>query len=164
MLTDRLFKHNAFKSLKLQANHSPAYFYHFLYKTLFTMVPNENLGRFTSFISKMTCLRKFSGVAHGEDVFLIFKRQDRTEPFTDGEAKVSKNLLNLYYNFANNNEVVFNDVKADKVNPKRVKALEITDAGEAVFADFDETFGTGPFWDDLEKTLTTEEKTYHDEF
>lgn len=44
MLTDRLFKHGAFKSLKLQATHSPAYFYHFLYKTLFTMVPNENLG------------------------------------------------------------------------------------------------------------------------
>lgn len=70
----------------------------------------------------------------------------------------------MYFNFANNNEVTFGDVKHAKVNHKHVKALEITDAGEGVIADFDETFGTGPFWDDLEKTLTTEEKTYHDEF
>lgn len=59
MLTDRLFKHGAFKSLKLQATHSPAYFYHFLYKTLFTMVPNENLGRLNDFLAKNVLMETF---------------------------------------------------------------------------------------------------------
>lgn len=164
MLTDRLFKHGAFKSLKLQAGHSTAYFYHFLYKTLFTMVPNENLGRLSDILINFDLTETYSGVAHGEDVFLIYKRNDRTEPFTDGEVKVSKNLLSLYFNFANSNEVVFGGIKADKVNPKSVQGLEITDSGEGVIIDVDDAFGSGPFWEDLEKTLKTEEKTYHDEF
>lgn len=95
---------------------------------------------------------------------MIFKRQDRTKPFTEGETEVSKKLLNLYYSFASKNEIIFGDVKEEAVNSKNIKGLEINEAGEGVIVELDDSFGTGPFWDDLEKTLTTEEKTYHDEF
>lgn len=94
------------------------------------------------------------GVAHGEDIFMIYKSHKRVLPFSKNESKVSRNLINMYFNFANSSVVTFGDVFVEKVNPaNKVTGVEISNSGEGVIRDYEETFGNGPFWDEIERSL-----------
>lgn len=84
---------------------------------------------------------------------MIYKSHKRVLPLSDNELKVSRGLIDLCFNFANSSIVTFGDVLVEKVEPEHVRGLEIENSGQGVIRDFDESFGNGPFWDEIEKSL-----------
>lgn len=76
---------------------------------------------------------------------------------------VSKNLINLYFNFAKHSKVVYGDHIVEAVDPDDMEALAITKAGGLIF-DLDEDFGNVEFWDDIEDDLSGAASLYSMEF
>lgn len=74
---------------------------------------------------------------------------------------MGQNLIELYYNFAKFNNAVFKNKKIEASKPDDIKCLEITKTEKMV--KLDEHFGRGIFWDEIEQTLLSEERTYFDE-
>lgn len=104
------------------------------------------------------------GVSHGEDVWLIFlARGLRDWPFSEDETIVADDLVNLYYNFASKNSAVYSDLEMEECKPDDVKYLEILGPKDIKITSTDEHFGNVKFWDDIDLTLATEERTYYDE-
>lgn len=91
---------------------------------------------------------------------LIFGHELRNIPYSDEEAAVGQKLINLYYNFANFNNPVYENLKLEKVSPDNVKCLEITKSAEIV--ELHEDFGKTMFWDDIEQILFSKERTFFD--
>jgi len=149
ILSDRLFKHGAYKSIQLQSRFSPSYFYYFRFKTLRGL--NDLWGTTKDNI----------GVSHGEDVFLIYVDKHRHFKYSDEEATVSQNLINLYYNFARFDEAIYDNIKIEKSTPESVKYLEISKTAKNMEAEDD--FGKVSFWDDIEEILLSKEKTSYDD-
>lgn len=84
---------------------------------------------------------------------MIYKSHKRVLPLNDNELKVSRGLIDLCFNFANSSIVTYDDVLVEKVDPKNVRGLEIGNSTEGTIRNFDESFGNGPFWDEIEKSL-----------
>jgi hypothetical protein len=100
---------------------------------------------------------KLSGISHGEDVFLIFTNGLRIIPFSEDEKIISKNLIKMYFNFANNNSTVYRNVSLEESKPDDVKHLVITSANDYhMFGNVN--FGNVKFWDEIEETLADETK------
>lgn len=84
---------------------------------------------------------------------MIYKSHKRVLPFSEKELKVSRRMVNMYFNFANSSTVTFGDVIVEKVDPEHVKGVEIADTSDGVIRDFEKSFGNGPFWDEIERFL-----------
>lgn len=98
-----------------------------------------------------------SGVAHGEDIFLIYGIILSNFPNSESEATVSTNLINMYYNFSKNNSAIYGGLKIDKSEPDDIKYLEISSATEFGMKQMNENFGNLEFWDQFEETIHSEE-------
>lgn len=94
-------------------------------------------------------------------MLLIYGHTLRNSDYSEEEAAVGQSLINLYYNFAKYSKAVYNDVKLDRSKPNDIKCLEISKTEKIV--QIDEHFGKGDFWDIIEKTLKSDERTYFDE-
>ena len=110
----------------------------------------------------MSKTKDYIGVAHGEDVLLIYRTHLRDLPFNDEESTISKKLIDMYYNFASKNVVVYGDLEVEATNPKHMKALEIKSTFGSIIQ-LDEEFGGVTFWDEIEKILMSKERTFFDE-
>lgn len=87
---------------------------------------------------------------------MIYKSHRRVLPFNENELKVNGRLIDLYFNFVNSSVVAFGDVLVEKVESEHVQGLEIENSGEGVNHRYDKSFGNGPFWDEIEKSLFTQ--------
>lgn len=93
-------------------------------------------------------------------MLLIFGHNLRSIPYSDEEAEVGQKLINLYYNFAKYNSVVYENVKLEQSTPEVVKTLEITRTVDVI--NLAEDFGKPLFWDDVDKILSSKEITFFD--
>ena len=89
------------------------------------------------------------GVAHGEDVLLIFKVGERNElPYSEEEQVMTESLAELYFNFAEKNVAVYNDTELKAVTKGQLNTMEIYGPGK--FENIvKEDFANSQFWDDL---------------
>lgn len=106
----------------------------------------------TIFIKFILLTILFKGIAHGEDVGLIF-RLLRTKPYSNDEKMMIKNLIEMWHSFATTNEPSFNGSKITKSTPHKLKYLEISSNEEFKNFDIDEYFGEVGFWNKIENTL-----------
>lgn len=89
------------------------------------------------------------GVAHGEDVLLIFKTGERkTLPYSEEEKLMTGSLTEMYFNFADKNVAVYNDTKLEAVTKGQMNTMEIYGPGEFENIVKDD-FANSQFWDDL---------------
>lgn len=92
---------------------------------------------------------------------MIYWHSLRDFPYSKEEETVGQRLISLYYNFAKYSKAVYDEVALKPATPENIHALEI--GSQAKMVTLDESFGNVGFWDDIEKTLHAEEKTYYDE-
>ncbi|XP_049293740.1 esterase-5B-like [Anopheles funestus] len=89
ILSNRLFFAGVTKTAKLLQPHLPVYFYYFNFKAAY------GIGELLSESNQNY------GVAHGEDVFLVFPSSIREKhPLNKDELRVVSNFVNLYYTFS----------------------------------------------------------------
>lgn len=89
------------------------------------------------------------GVAHGEDVLLVFKVGERNElPYSEEEKLMTESLTELYFNFADKNVAVYEDTELLAVTNGQLNTMEIYAPGK--FENIvKEDFANTQFWDDL---------------
>ncbi|XP_070490189.1 venom carboxylesterase-6-like [Chironomus tepperi] len=146
MLSDRLFKFGAYEAIQLQSKYSPSFFYHFVYKSVFSV--GEIMGNTTDYL----------GISHGEDIFLIFTNHFRPLDYTDDEKKMAQNLLNMYYEFSVNNLPKFDIQVIHPSLPDAIQYLEISSNQKYAMKLGTEKFGNVKFWKDIEKVLHSNER------
>lgn len=119
------------------------------------------MDEWSSFWSLFKLISRIEGVAHGEDVFLIYWNDWREFPYSEDEAKVGNGLIQLYYNFAENNKAIYDSLEIDQVKPNHFKGLEILSPENRKIVEFDDTFGNVAFWnaivDQLEAKVVKDE-------
>ncbi|CAO1323800.1 unnamed protein product [Diamesa hyperborea] len=138
IVSDRLYNYGAIKAINLQSQISATFFYHFQYKSLY------GVGEMLSY-QNVTNL----GVAHGEDVLLVFKVGERNElPYSEEEKLMTESLTELYFNFADKNVAVYEDTELLAVTNGQLNTMEIYGPGK--FENIvKEDFANTQFWDDL---------------
>ncbi|KAL7048232.1 hypothetical protein ACKWTF_003276 [Chironomus riparius] len=146
MLSDRLFKSGAYEAIQLQSKYSPSFFYHFNYKSKFSV--GEIMGNTTDFL----------GVSHGEDIFLIFTNHFRHFDYTEDEKRMAQNLLNLYYEFSSNNLPKFDIQVINPSLPDAIQYLEISSNEKYAMKLETEKFGNVKFWREIEKLLHSNDR------
>ncbi|XP_019535055.3 venom carboxylesterase-6 [Aedes albopictus] len=115
IISNRLYFAGVIRSAQLMQSHAPVYLYYDAYKTKFAI--GEYLSNST----------KNYGVAHGEDVLLLFNTEWREDiPFTKEELLMSKRFVEMYEDFARTGVPKFGDIEIpqmDKVD--MVRFLEV---------------------------------------
>lgn len=99
----------------------------------------------------------FLGISHGDDVFLIYlnpgsriSTRDLNEiPYSDDEKAVSRQLINLYKNFASFNLAMYENLTIEGVQSSNVTCLEIFSPQNFSLTLKDKEFGNQKFWNDL---------------
>ena len=139
MVSDRLYHYGISKAVQLQSTISPTYFYFFQFKSQFALGEMLSGGR--------TDL----GIAHGEDVFLVFPVAERQKiPFNDEETSLEFKLMEMYIKFANKNEARFGGLAITPVQGKAIHHMDIlssTQFGMKIFKE--DHYGNQKFWDML---------------
>jgi hypothetical protein len=105
-------------------------------------------------------------VSHGEDIWAIFVNAGRDHkqlPYSQLELAVSDNLVDMYYNFASKNVAMYEFLEFEACKPNDVKVMEIFSHTDYRITTIDEHFGNVLFWDEVESTLNTPERTFYDE-
>ena len=89
------------------------------------------------------------GIAHGEDVLLVFKVGERkTLPYSEEELLMIGSLTDLYFNFADKNIAVYNETKLEAITISQFNTMEIY--GPEKFENIvKDDFANSQFWDDL---------------
>ncbi|XP_043254443.1 venom carboxylesterase-6-like [Colletes gigas] len=153
MMSDRLFKLDYAKAVRLQAemHKSPVWTYLYSYRAQHSL--SDRLSGTT----------KNFGVSHGDDIFLILDSTiDNTSNFVDKEMQ--KILLDFYTSFAIEGTPKIGKVEWKKLvgNEKAFSYLHIKNPSELVMAS-DNDFAQKKFWstikfneNKLSKSLTTE--------
>ncbi|KAL1399864.1 hypothetical protein pipiens_007889 [Culex pipiens pipiens] len=115
MISNRLYFTGVVTSAKLMQVHSPIYLYYDVYKTKYGV--GELLAK----------SMKNYGVAHGEDVLLVFKSVLRDEiPYTEEELLVAGKFVAMYDTFARESVARFGDVDIPRMDrADLVRFLEI---------------------------------------
>lgn len=108
----------------------------------------------------MTGLEEFKlisfviGIAHGEDVFLIFWNDIRHGlPYSDEEKKVGNALIQLYFDFATTDKARYETIEFDPVKPNDFKGFEIVSPDDHRKVQLDDKFGNVKFWDAIVQKL-----------
>lgn len=153
MITDRLYHKGAYDSLQFQSKLAPTYFYYFRFVIIEEASSLEKVGALNS-VESTDPKNDFLGVSHGDDVFLIYFNPNSASPKNSysnqsDKAIVGNDLINLYYNFANNSLAAFDNLKISNVKPNQVNCLEIFSPQNFSLVLKDEKFGNGEFWDRL---------------
>ncbi|XP_039445061.1 venom carboxylesterase-6-like [Culex pipiens pallens] len=115
MISNRLYFTGVVTSAKLMQVHSPIYLYYDVYKTKYGV--GELLAK----------SMKNYGVAHGEDVLLVFKSVLRDEiPYTEEELLVAGKFVAMYDTFARESVARFGDADIPRMDrADLVRFLEI---------------------------------------
>lgn len=130
--------------MKLQGIISPTYFYHFRFKTEYgdgedKSGKDENLG-----------------VAHGEDVYLLYSNEMRNEdrPYNFDEKRMQTLLLDLYYTFGTTDQPKMSDYDVPPIDALSVAQDTLKhaciDSPDSVATSAADNFGEEEFWDSLD--------------
>uniref|UniRef100_U5EY55 Carboxylic ester hydrolase n=1 Tax=Corethrella appendiculata TaxID=1370023 RepID=U5EY55_9DIPT len=140
IISDRLYNYGIGRSAKLMQPHSKVFVYFFRYKAKYGVGEAMSNG-----VEDL-------GVAHGDDIFLIFNNPIRdVVGLTRDEINMARKLTQLYLDFARNGEVKFGDVDALPMDCNtHVKYLEIVDTNTA-FVKVGNDFGNSKFWESIDK-------------
>ncbi|XP_055631341.1 carboxylic ester hydrolase-like [Toxorhynchites rutilus septentrionalis] len=115
IISNRLYFAGVVKSAKLMQAYIPVHFYYGMYKTKFAV--GEYLAK---------SMENF-GVAHGEDVLLVFKTELRDEiPYTEEELLVGAKFVEMYEKFARESVAKFGEYEIPRMEGKdALRFLEI---------------------------------------
>lgn len=86
--SNRLFHFGADKSVRMMGRHIPVYMYYYTFKNSFALAE--------IFAGKMSDLL---GVAHGDDVFLLYSAKPALHDLRDGEKSMQTHLLDMYESY-----------------------------------------------------------------
>ncbi|EAT35318.1 AAEL012509-PA, partial [Aedes aegypti] len=115
IISNRLYFAGVVRSAQLMQKHAPVYLYYDAYKTKYAI---------SEYLSNST---KNYGVAHGEDVLLLFNTEWREKiPYTSEELLMAKRFVEMYDEFARTGVPKFGEIKIpqmDKVD--MVRFLEV---------------------------------------
>ncbi|XP_055612164.1 venom carboxylesterase-6-like [Uranotaenia lowii] len=118
IISNRLYFAGITTSAKLLKNHIPVYFYYDVYKTQY------GLGEHMSYTSTDY------GVAHGEDILLIFKTdmRDGNHPYSEEERLMSDRFVQLYEGFSRDRPPHFGPHALPRMEPTddRLRFLELS--------------------------------------
>lgn len=138
IISDRLYKHGLAKAIKIQGQFASTFFYHFNFKTVYgdgedMSQKNENLG-----------------VAHGEDVYLLYSTEDirgSIRPYTENERKMIELLLDMYLTFSKTGQPKLGTVSIPKVTKEdSIDYLQIN-GPDKLLKETATDFGEEKFWD-----------------
>lgn len=93
---------------------------------------------------------------------LIFDHTLRDSSYSQEEQEVSSKLIKMYHDFATRSEIVYDNMRMEPVDTEDITTMEITKEGGSI-EQVDESFGNQGFWDEIENTLKTKERTFYDE-
>jgi carboxylesterase type B len=134
MFSDRLFKADFRNALQYHATQSPTQCYYFKYQ----VEQSKSIIDYSG---------KSFGVAHGDDVFLIFNNRKLSE-YNDEEILIGKNFVKMYENFATNDISTFGDSEIHNAD-KNLECLEIVSATTHSMVPLEKHFGNSEFWNSL---------------
>ena len=130
-----MYNYGLSKSVQVQSKIAPTYFNFYQFKSLYALGEMMSGGR--------TDL----GVAHGDDVFIIFPLAGRI-PLNADEEEMSSNLIQMYIMFANENIAQFGGVQMMPVLGKKIQYMDIKSPSQIAMNFFTEEFyGNQKFWD-----------------
>lgn len=87
------------------------------------------------------------GVAHGDDVFLIFDNRKLSE-YSEEERLIGSNFVKMYEHFAIHGDVVFGDSLINATDSD-LKCLEILSATNHSMISIQKSFGNFGFFNEL---------------
>lgn len=142
MVSDRLYKYGLSQAVRIQGSISPAYFYHFRFKTVFG--DGEDMSRND----------KGFGVAHGEDVYLLYSTEDLRgdiRPYTIDEKLMIEMLLDMYYTFSRTGKPSLGDYETPQFDIRQPQALKhaCIDGPDSIGTAAVDDFGEEEFWESL---------------
>lgn len=115
IISNRLYFAGVVRSAQLMQVHTPIYLYYDAYKTKYAI---------SEYLSNST---KNYGVAHGEDVLLLFNTEWReTVPYTEQELLMAGRFVGMYEGFAKNSVPKFGDYDVPRMDKTdMVRFLEV---------------------------------------
>ncbi|XP_065087801.1 venom carboxylesterase-6-like [Ochlerotatus camptorhynchus] len=115
IISNRLYFAGVVRSTQLMQVHTPIYLYYDVYKTKYAI--GEYLSNST----------KNYGVAHGEDVLLLFNTEWREQvPYTKEELLVASRFVKMYEQFARDSVATFGSYDIPRMDKKdMVRFLEV---------------------------------------
>uniref|UniRef100_A0A182QSA5 Carboxylic ester hydrolase n=1 Tax=Anopheles farauti TaxID=69004 RepID=A0A182QSA5_9DIPT len=142
ILSNRLFFAGVTKTAKLLQPHLPVYFYYFNFKALY------GIGE------KMSGTNENYGVAHGDDVLLVFPSSIRdNHPLTDEELRVVSNFVTLYDTFTQGLEPTYGSYALPVQNVTgKLRYLEVKHPDCEICSVTKTAYGVSDelFWDTLD--------------
>lgn len=84
---------------------------------------------------------------------LILKPDFRTIPLSSDEKLMSKNLIDLWLNFATKDKAIFSNFEIEKSSNGKVKCLEIYSPTKFEIKTLNESFGRVKFWREIENSF-----------
>lgn len=89
------------------------------------------------------------GVAHGDDVFLIFDNRDLSD-YSEEEKLIGRNFVKMYENFAFNSPVIFGATEISNLDEdENLECLEIFSSLNNSMVAIEKSFGNSDFWNNL---------------
>jgi len=139
IISDRLYKYGLSQAMRLQGSITPAFFYHFRFKTVYG--DGEDMSQNDEGF----------GVAHGEDVYLLYSTEDlrgSVRPYTFDEKRMIKLLLDMYLSFSKTGKPSLGDYPMPAFDFTQPKALThaCVDSPDSVATAAVEDFGEEEFW------------------
>uniref|UniRef100_A0A336K913 CSON005475 protein n=1 Tax=Culicoides sonorensis TaxID=179676 RepID=A0A336K913_CULSO len=135
IFTDRFFHFGLDRAVKLQGKKMPTYVYYYSYKL--------SLGVGEIFSGKTSDLL---GVAHGDDVLLLYYIQLANTELTENETLMQSKLLDMYVDFSNDRIPKFGQTELPTTDDETaVKYLAINDPGSTQINSYD-NIGNNKFW------------------
>lgn len=87
------------------------------------------------------------GIAHGDDLFLIFNNR-KLDEYTKEEQIIGRNFVQMYEGIANMKEVNYANTSLFEIKDE-LKCLEIISSSNFSMTTLNETFGEIQFWKSL---------------
>lgn len=88
------------------------------------------------------------GVAHGDDVFLIFDNRELSD-YSKEEKLIGKNFVKMYEKYASTENVIFGDSMINATD-KNLTCLEIVSASNHSMILLEKSFGNSEFFSRLD--------------
>jgi hypothetical protein len=89
------------------------------------------------------------GVAHGDDLFLIFNNRKSLSSYSEEERRLGHDFVEMYAMFSKNNEVNFGNIKIDEAKENDVQCIEVISSTNYSMKSLHDEFGEQQFWESL---------------
>ncbi|KAG5673610.1 hypothetical protein PVAND_003640 [Polypedilum vanderplanki] len=137
LITDRLYKNGFYNSLVLQSSHSSnLYCYHFTYNVT------------KSFTDDLKESKNYLGIAHGDDIFLIYNNR-RLNEYSNDELIIAHDFVEMYRTFSQTNNAVYANQSIKPIKSSSFECINIAAVANNRMIKIENTFGEVDFWKTL---------------